>query len=43
VVFAKDVDGKIGEEALISGAHEGIAEREKMASVKFERAKMESL
>lgn len=42
-VLTKNVDGQIGKEALISGAREGIAERNELTTVKFERAKMEIL
>src|SRR5208283_3893340 len=42
-VFAKDIDGQIGKEALISGARQRIAKSKEMAAVNFQRPKMQIL
>jgi hypothetical protein len=43
IVLAEDIDGKIGEEASVGGAGEGVTEREQMAAAKVARAKMKIL
>src|SRR5215470_16042508 len=43
VVFTRDVDGEVGDGAVVSGTGEGIAERKEVASVVGERSQMEGL
>jgi len=42
-VFAKNIDGEVGKEALVSGTCEGISECEEMTPVKCVRAEVEIL
>src|SRR5215467_12733762 len=42
-VFAQNIDGKIGKEALVIGAREGIAKGKEMVAVELHRAKMQIL
>ena len=42
-VFAKNIDGEVGKEALVGGTCEGISECEEMTPVKCERAEVEIL
>jgi len=42
-VFAKNIDGEVGKEALVGGTCEGISEGEKMTPVKCVRAEVKIL